>query len=189
MMRRAHNVLMTAATTDAAGRRTAGRVPQASSPPPLLEIRDVAVNYGPLRALSGVSLAVSEGEIVALAGENGAGKTTLVRCIGGDISPSSGEIRIGGLPVQTDPRALARLGVGVLWQDLALCDNLDIAANLMLGRERRRQMMSDVKLHTASGPGYQPAGHDSRHQVTVRRPAPARSSGPGHRAPAPPAAA
>jgi signal transduction histidine kinase/ABC-type multidrug transport system ATPase subunit len=151
MMRRAHNVLMTAATRDADGRRAIGRVPLATSGAPLLEIRDVVVNYGPLRALSGVSLAVGEGEVVALAGENGAGKTTLVRCIGGDISPSSGEIRIGGLPVQTDPRAVARLGVGVLWQDLALCDNLDIAANLMLGRERRRQMMSEVKLHTEAG--------------------------------------
>ncbi len=88
------------------------------------------------------------GEVVALAGENGAGKTTLVRCIGGDITPSGGEIRIGGAQVPPDPAALARQGVSVLWQDLALCDNLDIAANLMLGRERRLQLASDVRLHT-----------------------------------------
>jgi signal transduction histidine kinase/ABC-type multidrug transport system ATPase subunit len=114
----------------------------------LLEVRDLGVYYGPLRALDQVSLTVREGEVVALAGENGAGKTTLVRCIGGDISPSSGAIRIGGQPVQADPAVLARQGVGVLWQDLALCDNLDIAANLMLGRERRMHLASEVRMHT-----------------------------------------
>jgi signal transduction histidine kinase/ABC-type multidrug transport system ATPase subunit len=106
------------------------------------------VSFGPIQALSGVSLTVAEGEVVALAGENGAGKTTLVRCIGGDITPSSGEIHIGGAQVPSDPAMLARQGVSVLWQDLALCDNLDIAANLMLGRERRLQLASDVRLHT-----------------------------------------
>ena len=116
--------------------------------PALLEIRNLAVSFGPVQALSGVSLAVREGEVVALAGENGAGKTTLVRCIGGDITPTSGEIRINGALSQSEPGLLARQGVSVLWQDLALCENLDIAANLMLGRERRLQLVSDVKLHT-----------------------------------------
>ena len=113
----------------------------------VLEVRDLAVSFGPVQALTGVGLAVHAGEVVALAGENGAGKTTLVRCIGGDIAPDSGQIRIGGQPLQSDPGALARQGVSVLWQDLALCDNLDIAANLMLGREQRRHMMSEVRLH------------------------------------------
>jgi signal transduction histidine kinase/ABC-type multidrug transport system ATPase subunit len=124
----------------------AGTEPLAA--PPLLEIRDLAVSFGPLQALGGVSLTVGEGEVVALAGENGAGKTTLVRCIGGDISPTSGEIMLGGLPLPPEPSWLARNGVSVLWQDLALCDNLDIAANLMLGRERRVHLVSEVKLHT-----------------------------------------
>ncbi len=115
---------------------------------PLLEIRNLSVSFGPIQALTGVSLSVREGEVVALAGENGAGKTTLVRCIGGDITPSDGEIRISGAQVPSDPATLARLGVSVLWQDLALCDNLDIAANLMLGRERRLQLASDVRQHT-----------------------------------------
>jgi signal transduction histidine kinase/ABC-type multidrug transport system ATPase subunit len=151
MMRRADNVLMTAATPNGTeGRSAVGRAPRLGSAP-LLEIRDLAVSFGPVQALSGVSLAVGTGEVVALAGENGAGKTTLVRCVGGDISPNSGEIRIGGVPVQADPGVLARLGVSVLWQDLALCENLDIAANLMLGRERRMHMMSEVKLHTEAG--------------------------------------
>ena len=108
---------------------------------------DLAVRFGPVRALDGVSLTVGEGEIVALAGENGAGKTTLVRCIGGDIEPSAGIIRLSGKTMPADPGALARHGIGVVWQDLALCDNLDIAANLMLGREHRRQLRSDVRMH------------------------------------------
>jgi signal transduction histidine kinase/ABC-type multidrug transport system ATPase subunit len=116
--------------------------------PPVLEIRDLGVHFGPVRALDGVSLSVGPGEIVALAGENGAGKTTLVRCVGGDIAPATGEIRLGGAQLPADPGARARLGISVLWQDLALCDNLDIATNLMLGRERRRYLLSDVRLHT-----------------------------------------
>jgi signal transduction histidine kinase/ABC-type multidrug transport system ATPase subunit len=114
---------------------------------PLLSVSGLTVNYGALRALDGVSLAVRRGEVVALAGENGAGKTTLVRCIAGDIAPASGDIRLAGKPVSADPVAVARQGVRVVWQDLALCDNLDIAANLMLGRERRGEMLSDVRLH------------------------------------------
>jgi signal transduction histidine kinase/ABC-type multidrug transport system ATPase subunit len=133
---------MTAATRTSPDSSTTGLVP------PALEIRNLVVNFGPLQALGGVSLTVREGEVVALAGENGAGKTTLVRCIGGDITPASGDIKIAGIPVTAAPGALARQGVSVLWQDLALCDNLDIAANLMLGRERRLQMASEVRLHT-----------------------------------------
>jgi signal transduction histidine kinase/ABC-type multidrug transport system ATPase subunit len=115
---------------------------------PLLAVSDLSVSFGPVRALDGVSLAVREGEIVALAGENGAGKTTLVRCIGGDIEPASGTVRLAGKVLPADPASLARHGIGVVWQDLSLCDNLDIAANLMLGREQRRQMYSEVRLHT-----------------------------------------
>ncbi|HEX5288707.1 MAG TPA: ATP-binding cassette domain-containing protein [Streptosporangiaceae bacterium] len=116
--------------------------------PPLLSVSDLAVSFGPIRALDGVNLSVAEGEIVALAGENGAGKTTLVRCIGGDIEPSAGVVRLSGKVMPSDPGVLARHGIGVVWQDLALCDNLDIAANLMLGREHRRQLRSDVRMHT-----------------------------------------
>jgi signal transduction histidine kinase/ABC-type multidrug transport system ATPase subunit len=114
---------------------------------PLLAVRDLRVSYGPLQALAGVSLTVREGEIVALAGENGAGKTTLVRCLGGDVSWAGGDIAIGGSPLAADPAAIGRQGISVLWQDLALCDNLDIAANVMLGRERRLQLASSVLLH------------------------------------------
>ena len=123
----------------------------AAEPPwPLLSVSGLAVRFGPLRALDGVDLVVRPGELVALAGENGAGKTTLVRCIAGDIRPASGEIALDGKPVSRDPLAVARQGVAVVWQDLALCDNLDIASNLLLGRERRRLLLSDIRFHEAA---------------------------------------
>jgi signal transduction histidine kinase/ABC-type multidrug transport system ATPase subunit len=127
---------------------------------PLLAIRELAVNFGPVQALAGVSLSVRPGEIVAIAGENGAGKTTLVRCIGADITAASGEIRLGGAALPSEPGARTRLGISVLWQDLALCDNLDIASNLMLGRERRRHLMSDVRLHTVAAQLLSQLGFD-----------------------------
>jgi signal transduction histidine kinase/ABC-type multidrug transport system ATPase subunit len=126
----------------------AGRAPDSSEP--LLRVSALAVRFGPLRALDGVDLAVRPGELVALAGENGAGKTTLVRCIAADIRPTSGEVHFDGRPVSRDLLAAARQGVAVVWQDLALCDNLDVASNLLLGRERRWQLLSDVRLHTAA---------------------------------------
>ena len=122
-------------------------VTRSAQPPPLLSVSDLVVDFGPLRALAGVDLQIKPGEVVALAGENGAGKTTLVRCIAGDIAPTAGEIRLAGRPVSPNPVAAAREGVSVVWQDLALCDNLDIASNLLLGRERRRHLMSDVRFH------------------------------------------
>ncbi len=127
---------------------TSANPPRLTGAPPLLAVRDLVFYYGPLKALAGVSLSIKEGEVVALAGENGAGKSTLVRCIGGDMSPHGGEILIDGAPLSSDPAGIGRQGVSVLWQDLALCDNLDIAANLMLGRERRLHMASEVRLHT-----------------------------------------
>jgi signal transduction histidine kinase/ABC-type multidrug transport system ATPase subunit len=107
----------------------------------------LTVRFGALTALDGVSLQVKPGEIVALAGENGAGKTTMIRAVGGDLTPLTGAIRLGGRLVPADPIAANRLGIRIVWQDLALCDNLDIASNVMLGIERRRHLLSDVWLH------------------------------------------
>jgi signal transduction histidine kinase/ABC-type multidrug transport system ATPase subunit len=117
---------------------------------PLLAVSGLSVRYGPVHALQDVSLSVRSGELVALAGENGAGKTSLVRCIAGDVVPMAGEIYLGGQRVPPDPGAAARQGVAVVWQDLALCDNLDVAANILLGRESRRLMMSETRFHAAT---------------------------------------
>ena len=122
----------------------------ADPPPPLLTVSGLRVSFGPVRALDGVDLSVRPGELIALAGENGAGKTTLVRCIAGDITPDSGEIYLAGRPVPADPIAAARQGIAVVWQDLALCFNLDVAANVMLGQESRRLMLSESRFHEAA---------------------------------------
>lgn len=114
---------------------------------PLLSVSGLSVRFGSVQALDGVTLTVRPGELIALAGENGAGKTTLVRCIAGDITPSQGEVYVSGRRIAPDPAAAARQGVAVVWQDLALCENLDVAANVLLGRESRRLMFSDSRFH------------------------------------------
>ena len=126
--------------TSSAERDTASLTPE-------LAVSALTVRFGALTALEGVHLALRAGEVVALAGENGAGKTTLIRAIAGDVTPVSGSIRVGGQAVAPTPAAAAKLGVRVVWQDLALADNLDIAANVMLGNERRRHLFSEVALH------------------------------------------
>src|SRR5215472_8175743 len=96
---------------------------------PLLTVSRLSMTFGSVRALDGVDLSIMPGEVIALAGENGAGKTTLLRALGGDVRPSAGEILFGGRTLPADPLAVAKCGVGVVWQDLSLCDNLDVAAN------------------------------------------------------------
>ena len=115
--------------------------------PPLLSVTGVSARFGTVRALEDVNLSVRAGELVALAGENGAGKTTLVRCIAGDIPAATGEIYLAGRHVPADPIAAARQGIAVVWQDLALCGNLDVAGNVLLGRETRRLMLSESRFH------------------------------------------
>ncbi|HEX4060980.1 MAG TPA: ATP-binding cassette domain-containing protein [Streptosporangiaceae bacterium] len=117
---------------------------------PLLTVSGLGVSFGAVRALNGIDLSVRAGELVALAGENGAGKTTLVRCIAGDIPPDTGEIFLAGKPVPANPIAAGRQGIAVVWQDLALCDNLDVAANVLLGQEKRRLLLSDSRFHEAA---------------------------------------
>ena len=136
-------------------RRGAGRLagrpgPGAAGGAALLTVSGLSVSFGRIRALDNVTLSVRTGELVALAGENGAGKTTLVRCIAGDVVPASGEVVLAGRRVPADPAGAAKHGIAVVWQDLALCDNLDIAANIILGRESRRLMLSETRFHTAA---------------------------------------
>jgi D-xylose transport system ATP-binding protein len=111
---------------------------------PLLEIRGLYKSFGAVQVLHDVDLGIRAGEVTALVGDNGAGKSTLVKCVSGIYTADSGETRFDGRPVTIhNPRDAATLGIEVVYQDLALCDNLDIVQNMFLGRERRRGMVLD----------------------------------------------
>ncbi len=104
---------------------------------PLLEMRGVSKKFGAVQALYDLSLAVYSGEIVALVGDNGAGKSTLIKSIAGIHSINDGEIMWQGTPVHIrSPRDAASLGIEIVYQDLALADNLDVVENMYLGREK-----------------------------------------------------
>jgi D-xylose transport system ATP-binding protein len=103
---------------------------------PLVELRDIHVSFGGLRAVDGVTLDLYPGEVVALVGGNGAGKSTLMHTLSGAHPADSGEIRINGEPVTIhNPRDARSHGVEVIYQKLALADNIDAAGNVFLGRE------------------------------------------------------
>ena len=105
---------------------------------PLLELRGITKSFGSVQALSDVDFEVRDGEVMALVGDNGAGKSTLIKCIAGIHSPDHGEIYFDGQPVHIHgPKDSAKLGIEVVYQDLALCDNLDVVQNMYLGREER----------------------------------------------------
>ena len=103
---------------------------------PLLQLRNLSKSFGSVQALTDVELDVNTGEVMALVGDNGAGKSTLVKCIAGTHTPDSGRILFEGQEVHIHgPKDAARLGIEVVYQDLALCDNLDVVQNMYLGRE------------------------------------------------------
>jgi D-xylose transport system ATP-binding protein len=103
---------------------------------PVLELRGVSKAFGAVQALYEVDFHVSAGEVMALVGDNGAGKSTLIKCIAGIHPIDSGQILFDGEPVSIHgPKDAARLGIEVVYQDLALCDNLDVVQNMYLGRE------------------------------------------------------
>src|ERR1044072_7144542 len=112
---------------------------------PLLELSGVSKRFGPVQALDRVDFVLEGGEVVGLVGDNGAGKSTMVKAIAGIHSPDGGEvgfggergaIRLGGERVSISrPQDATALGIATVYQDLALCDNLDVVANLFLGRE------------------------------------------------------
>ena len=104
---------------------------------PLLELDGVSVRFGPVQALDRVDFAVSAGEVIGLVGDNGAGKSTLVKAIAGIHPPDAGAIRFEGEEVRIKgPQDATELGIATVYQDLALCDNLDVVSNLFLGREQ-----------------------------------------------------
>jgi D-xylose transport system ATP-binding protein len=105
----------------------------------ILELRGINKSFGAVEVLKDVDFRVNAGEVTALVGDNGAGKSTLVKCISGTYSIDSGEYYFEGQPVRVHaPRDASALGIEIVYQDLALCDNLDVVQNMFLGRERMR---------------------------------------------------
>jgi ABC-type sugar transport system ATPase subunit len=129
----------------------------------LLELRGVSKSFGPVQALADIDLDVPAGQVTALVGDNGAGKSTLIKCIAGIHQPSSGQVIWNGKQVHVHtPREATDLGIATVYQDLALCDNLDIVQNMMLGHEKThlglldevsmelnaKQTLADLKVST-----------------------------------------
>jgi len=111
---------------------------------PILQLRGVDKHFGPVQVLHGVDFTVRAGEVTALVGDNGAGKSTLVKCVAGIHPIDGGEVLFDGEPVSIHgPTDASKLGIEVVYQDLALCDNLDIVQNMFLGRERGKSWLLD----------------------------------------------
>ena len=111
---------------------------------PTLELRGVNKSFGAIQVLHDVNLTAYRGQVTALVGDNGAGKSTLIKSIAGIHPIDSGEFLFDGRSVSVSgPRDAAALGIEVVYQDLALCDNLDVVQNMFLGRERRNGVLLD----------------------------------------------
>ena len=118
---------------------------------PILSLRGVGKTFGAVSALTDIHLEVHSGEVVALVGDNGAGKSTLVKVLSGVHQPDSGELTFDGRPVSIpSPAAALELGIATVFQDLALCENLDVVANLFLGRELGPGRLHEVQMETRS---------------------------------------
>lgn len=103
---------------------------------PILSLKGINKSFGPVHVLRGVDFDAYPGEVTALVGDNGAGKSTLIKCIAGIYTPESGDIFFNNEKVTIHgPRDSTALGIEIVYQDLALCDNLDIVHNMFLGRE------------------------------------------------------
>src|ERR1700712_5025612 len=120
---------------------------------PILALRNVFKSFGPVDVLKGVDFSAEAGKVTALVGDNGAGKSTLVKCVSGTYSIDSGEYLFEGSPVTVhSPRDASALGIEIVYQDLALCDNLDIVQNMLLGRERHRgPFLDESAMEEAAG--------------------------------------
>ncbi|RIX30776.1 ATP-binding cassette domain-containing protein [Amnibacterium setariae] len=109
---------------------------------PIIELKDIRKGFGPVEVLKGVNLKIYPGQVSALVGDNGAGKSTLIKGLAGVQPYDSGEVLVDGAPVHLgSPKEASRHGIEVVYQDLALCENLDIVQNMFLGREEREHGM------------------------------------------------
>ena len=141
----------------------------------LLELRDISKHFGAIEALRGVDLDLEQGEVVGLMGDNGAGKSTLVKCIAGNFRPSTGEIRLEGQVQHFHKPADAReRGIEVVYQDLALCNNLTAAENVFLGREIKKsygpfQFLDYARMYARAGEIFAELKSETRPRDLVRR--------------------
>lgn len=142
---------------------------QSKSPNSLLELKDITKRYGSVQALRGVDLTIAPGEIVALVGDNGAGKSTLVKTIAG-THRADGTILFDGQEVRLhSPHAASAIGIATVYQDLALCENLDVVANLFLGRELAKPPLFGY-LKRLSVPEMERLASDTLASLSVRIP-------------------
>jgi ABC-type sugar transport system ATPase subunit len=143
----------------------------------LLRLRGIGKDFGPVEALVGIDLDIPAGQVTALVGDNGAGKSTLIKAIAGIWAPSSGEIIWQGKPVHfRSPRDATDAGIATVYQDLALCDNLDIVANMQLGHEPRSHgLIDEVTMEQAAKRTLQGLQVTSVHNI--RQPAGSLSGG------------
>jgi len=128
-----------------------------TDPPPqtpgqvVLRMRGISKSFGSVKALTDVDLDVVAGEVVALVGDNGAGKSTLVKILAGVHPQDAGEIELDGHTVSIpDPSTSITLGIATVFQDLALCENLDVVSNLFLGREMSPRRLDEVSMEVRS---------------------------------------
>jgi D-xylose transport system ATP-binding protein len=141
--------VVTASAGDGARAAAAGRAPSGTASAdradaPLLRLHGIGKSFGPVHALTGIDLDIPEGQVTALVGDNGAGKSTLIKTISGIWEPTSGELLWNGKRVHLHgPKDATALGIATVYQDLALCDNLDIVQNMLLGHEVRRYGLLD----------------------------------------------
>ncbi len=114
---------------------------------PILRLRGISKNFGAVQALADIELDIHPGEVVALVGDNGAGKSTLVKILAGVFQPSAGTIEFQGKPVNlSSPGDALAMGIATVFQDLALCENLDVVANLFLGHELNPWALDEVTM-------------------------------------------
>jgi len=141
----------------------------------LLELRDISKHFGAIQALAGVSFSLEPGEVVGLMGDNGAGKSTLVKIMAGNFPASEGHLFLEGKEVHFHKPVEARHhGIEVVYQDLALCDNLTAAANIFLGREIKRRIgplkvLDYTAMVTRAGELFQELKSETRPRDLVRQ--------------------
>jgi simple sugar transport system ATP-binding protein len=141
----------------------------------VLELQGVSKHFGAIHALTDVSLSIKEGEVVGLMGDNGAGKSTLVKIVAGNYPPSKGVMRIADQQVALHSPADARTkGIEIVYQELALCDNLTAAANVFLGRELMRgfgpiRILDYKTMYNRAGELFAELKSETRPRDLVRR--------------------